>query len=89
MKVTVMTDFHCVDGFREQFAQSRGKRVSVGQERVDQLAIILRQVQSATCQLTERAVGTLQDTFRPVPDIVGRNRFRSERGDIISIVQLT
>ena len=38
MKITVMTDLHCVDGFRKQFAQSRGKRVLVGQERVEQLA---------------------------------------------------
>ena len=59
MKITVMTDFHCVDGFRKQFAQSRGKRVSIGQERVDQLAIILRQVRAATCQLTECTAGAL------------------------------
>src|SRR6516165_932473 len=84
MKITVMTDLHYVDGFRKQFAQSRGKQVSVGQERVDQLAVILRQLRSATCQVTERTAGTLQDTFRPVSGIVGRNRFRSERGDIIT-----
>src|SRR5262245_18445380 len=56
MKITVMTDFHCVDGFRKQFAQSRGNRISIGQERVDQLAIILCQVRAATCQLTECAL---------------------------------
>src|SRR5215471_18736312 len=59
MKITVMTDLHCVDGFRKQFAQSRGKRISVGQERVDQLTIILRQVRAATCQLTECTAGAL------------------------------
>src|SRR5262249_20123412 len=84
MKITVMTDFYRVDGFRKQFAQSQGKRVSVGQECIDQLAIILRPVRSATCQATDGALGTLQDAFRPVPNIAGRNRFRSERGDIIA-----
>src|SRR5258708_19924587 len=59
MKITVMTDLHCVDGFRKQFAQSRGKRVLVGQERVEQLAVIVRQLRSATCQVSEGAAGTL------------------------------
>jgi hypothetical protein len=54
MKITVVTDLNYVDGFRKQFAQSRGKQVSVGQERVDQLAIILRQLRSATWQPAER-----------------------------------
>src|SRR5262245_2252607 len=59
MKITVMTDLHRVDGFRKQFAQSRGKRVSIGQERVDQLAVILRPLRSATCQVPERTASTL------------------------------
>src|SRR5262249_30001088 len=59
MKITVMTDLHCVDGFRKQFAQSRGKRISIGQERVDQLAIMLRQLRSPTCQLTKGSAGAL------------------------------
>src|SRR5262249_44650524 len=59
MKITVMTDFHCVDGFGKQFAQSQGKRVSVGQECIDQLAISLRQVRAATCQVTECTASTL------------------------------
>ena len=44
MKIAVMTDLHRVDGFREQFAQSRGKPFSIGQKRVNQLPIVLRQV---------------------------------------------
>src|SRR5260370_38068822 len=84
MKITLMTECYCVEGLRKQFAQSGGKRVLVGQERIEQLAVILRQLRSATCQVTEGAAGTLQDAFRPIPDIVGRNRFRSECGDIIT-----
>src|SRR5262249_60913614 len=84
MKITMMTDLHCVDGFRKQFAQSRGKRVSIGQERVDQLAIILRPLRSATCQVTECTASTLQDSLRPTADVAGCDRFRSECGDIIT-----
>jgi hypothetical protein len=45
--------------FQEAFVQSRGKRISIGQERVDQLAIILRQLRSPTCQLTKGPAGAL------------------------------
>ena len=54
MKIAMMADLHCVDVLRQQFAQSRGQRFRTRQERVDQLAIILRQVRSATRQLVER-----------------------------------
>src|SRR5258707_7317581 len=82
MKITVMTDLHSVDALRKQFAQSRGKRRSVRQKRVDQLAIVLRQVRSAMRQIIEGAAGTLQDALRPALDVVGRDRFRSELDDV-------